>query len=117
MSIEYMQPITIPEYKEQADDIGWEYKKEMTSPGDGASVIIPTTVRNISITLEIDSGSANFEATTSPIAEVLAEDASVVWIPWDNGEVAFTVQDQMVPPTAVRQVNVSGVSRLLLRAQ
>lgn len=93
----------------------YEFNETLASPGNGASVILPANIRGVSVTLGVTAGSGKVQATTSTIFEVKNDTA--LWIDWDYGVVSANSQDFMLPATAVRQINISGTTKLELRAQ
>lgn len=115
MAVAYMTGVQIQEYKALTDFFAWEYKDELSAPANGDSVLIPTTVKSVAVTLEVSGGTGKVQATTSPISDV--QNDTAVWIDWNAGEVAATTQDGIIPATAIRQVNTAGTTRLLVRAQ
>ena len=115
MAVAYMTGVQIPQYKVLTDFGAWEYKDELTAPANGDSVIIPTTVKSVAVTLEVSAGTGKVQATTSLLSEV--ENDTAVWVDWDAGEVAVTTQDGVAPVTAIRQVNATGTTRFIVRAQ
>ena len=117
MAIDYLHPVFIPRYQVARDQYAaWEYDEELTVPSNGKALIIPTTIKGISVTLKITDGSGKIQSTVSSLDKVLAE-TDVEWVDWDSGEIAGTTSDVSAPVTAIRQVNTSGTTRLLLRAQ
>ena len=117
MSEVYMTRVTIDRYDKRIDAQGFEYEETLSSAVNGAAVIIPDSVKNISVTLVITGGgSGKMQSTTNKLADVIS-DTGVVWVDWDAGVIAATAQDAMLPATAIRMVNVSGTTRVLIRAQ
>ena len=116
MAIAYMTSVHIQNYEGKNINIdAWEYEDTLSSAIDGSSVIVPENIKNLSVTLQISAGSGKVQTTTSKLEDVLNNNA--VWVDWDNGVVTSTTQDSCVPITAIRQVNVSGTTKLLVRAQ
>lgn len=93
----------------------WEYKETLSVAGNGVSVLLPPDLDDVTVTLEVSAGSGKVQATTSTVADVKSDVA--VWVDWTAGTVTQTTQDYCKPPTALRMVNVSGVTTLHLRAQ
>lgn len=118
MTVEYMTPVNINRYSaSRKDDIGWEYDSgDVASPSNGNPVLIPDNVKVVSTTLEVNTGEGKLQATTNKVANV-ESDTDVVWVDWDAGSVTVTTQDACSPVTAIRMVNVSGTTRLMMRAQ
>jgi hypothetical protein len=115
MAVAYMTSVNISNYNTKLDDIGWEYNDTLATPGNGSSVINPDNVKIISVTLQITAGQGKVQATTSLLSDVLADTA--VWVDWDAGNVTATTQDTANPVTAIRQVNTSGTTKMMVRAQ
>lgn len=118
MAIKYMTPVNIAQYDAgKIDNIGWEYDTgDIASPGDGDSIIIPDNIKDIIVTLYINAGQGKVQTTTNKVQDVI-DDNSVIWVDWDPGLVSSTIQDTAPPVTAIRMVNVSGTTRLMIRAQ
>jgi hypothetical protein len=87
----------------------------LSAPGNGESITIPDGVNNESVTLEVTGGSGRVQFTNDPLANVL--DDTAVFQDWDSGNVATDTSAAFFPVTALRQVNVSGVTKLKIRAQ
>ena len=115
MAIKYMTTVNIAGYGAEKDKLGWEYADSLNSASNGDTVIIPDNVRFVSVALLITAGSGYVEATISKLADVLA--GTGVWVVWDKGTITSSAQDSCIPVTALRQVNVSGTTKLQLRAQ
>lgn len=118
MAIKYMTPVNIGHYDaNKKDTIGWEYDSDnLTETGDGDTIIIPDNVKEISVTLLVIDGVSKIQTTTNLIADVIA-DNSIIWVDWNAGEVSETVQDSCPPVSALKMVNISGTTRLMIRAQ
>jgi len=104
------------DYTETIKNEAWEYSEELSAPANGDTVIIPEDVQNISVTLVVTAGSGKIQATTDLLATV-ESGTGVTWVDWDHGVVTATTQDVAKPVTALRQVNVSGTTKLVMRAQ
>jgi hypothetical protein len=118
MAVEYMKPINIKKYQNYINTKkGFEYKGViLSSAGNGGSVLIPTQVQNIAVALVVGgSSTGKVQTTVSPLADVESDNA--VWLDWDAGVVSTNTADVAKPVTAIRQVNVSGTTQLLMRAQ
>ncbi len=117
--IVYMDFVNIPEYQAgRIDSIAFEYDDTLTSAINGNSVIIPTNINKGAVTLQITGGGSGKIQTTTNLLQDVIDDNGVVWVDWDSGTVAATTQDILeVAVTAIRQVNVSGNSRMMLRFQ
>ena len=118
MAIKYMDLVTIPHYKAgRIDDIGYQYDTgSIIESGNGDSIIIPDNISEIAVTLYIDSGEGKVQTTTNLIIDVISG-TGIIWVDWDAGSVTSTTQDSCVPVTAIRMVNTSGTTRLLVRTQ
>lgn len=118
MAVDYMIPINIKKYQGYINTKkGFEYKSVvLSSAGNGVSVLIPTQVQNISVALVLGgSSTGKVQTTISPLEDVINDIA--IWIDWDAGVVSETTADVAKPVTAIRQVNASGTTQLLMRAQ
>ncbi len=117
MSIVYMDPVTIPGYVPAVTGRAYEYQSsDLVAPGDGDTVMFPTNVPGASVLLQITTGAGKIQTTVNKVADVLS-DTDVVWDDWSSGEVASTTGDRMDPVTALKMVNASGTTRLIIRAQ
>ena len=92
-----------------------EYKEILTSPGAGDYILVPAGVNQIAACLSFTAGSGRLETTVSKKADVIADTA--IWVAWPHGDVSVDTQDVCSPVAAIRQVNVSGISKMELRAQ
>jgi hypothetical protein len=99
----------------EANEEAWEIEEELSSAGNGKSVIIPAGCVQIAVTLEVTAGEGKVQASTSLLSDVKADTA--VWVDWPSGNVTVNTQQASVPVTALRQVNVSGTTKIILRAQ
>jgi hypothetical protein len=93
----------------------WEYQETLSSASEGVAVLVPAGVDNITLSLIVTAGSGKVQYTVSPIANVKNNTAN--WVNWDAGTVSATATDAIYPITALKQVNVSGTTRLEVRAQ
>ena len=116
MAIKYMTRVHIPEYEVVIKNNAWEYDDQLSSPGNGNTVIVPAGVTVISVTLGITTGSGKIQTTTNLLDDVISN-TGIVWQDWDDGVVTDNTQDYTSAVTAIRQVNVSGTSRMMLRGQ
>lgn len=115
MAVVYMTRVTISTYEDNVNNQGWEYKDTKASTGNGNSIIIPTCVKKISLTLEMTSGSGKVQTTTSKLADVVG--GTEAWVDWTSGSVSANTREVFDPVTAVRLVNTSGTIYLSVRAQ
>ena len=102
----------------ERNEISWEYEDSKTGAGDGDTIIIPTGIDSIMITLVPSSANCKIQTTTDKLGDVQNDKSSVTWVDWPLGNVTSTVQDSLDPVTAIRQVVNSGTSsKLKVRAQ
>lgn len=114
---EYMTSVNIDTYDSIKRNIAWEYDSgDVSSSGNGDAVIIPIGVKQIVVSLEIDTGEGKIQTTTNKVTDVIS-DTDVVWVDWDDGSVTSTTQDSCSPVTAIRMINTLGTTRMMLRAQ
>lgn len=119
MAIEYMSLVNIPQYQGSRNTPdGFEYKgPEIATPSNGGSVLVPTQIRTISVQLIVGgSSSGKLQITLSSLQDVI-DDNAVKWDDWDAGIITSITSDVTQPVTAIRQVNISGTTQLLMRAQ
>jgi hypothetical protein len=99
-----------------AQVFAFEYDETLDAPGNGKYILIPANIKGVSVTLGLDAASTGkVQASTSTIYDI--KDDNAIWVDWDYGIVSSTSQDYMLPATAIRQVNLSGSTKLELRAQ
>lgn len=113
-----MVPVNIKKYQGFINTKnGFGFKSTvLSSPGNGVSVLVPTQVQSISVALILGgSSSGKVQSTLSPIEDVINDTA--IWLDWSAGIVSFTTADVAKPVTAIRQVNISGTTQILMRAQ
>lgn len=118
MAVDYMIPVNIKKYQGNINTKdGFEYKSAvLDSAGNGVSILIPTQIQNISVALILGgSSTGKVQTTISPLQDVL--DDTAIWFDWDAGVVSASTVDVAKPVTAIRQVNASGTTQLLMRAQ
>jgi hypothetical protein len=106
-----------PIEKGERDTYAWEYEDELESAGDGDSVLIPDDVQSVIVTLIPTAGTGKIQSTSDKLDTVKNDPGSVTWIDWDLGVVAVPTQDKCDPPTAIRQVNATGTTKMTVRAQ
>lgn len=117
MAVEYMT--AVDPYNTRNDWVGWEYDSgEVASPGNGNWIIIPDNVKGLSCTLYISSGEGNVETTDNKLADIISG-TGIIAVEWASGSVTSTIQDGIDSnmPRAIRMVNISGTTRLLITAQ
>ena len=93
----------------------YESEDTLTSAGNGVEHLVPVGINNVSITLKITAGSGKVQFANSSVADVKAGNG--VYQDWDEGTPTVSTSVSFLPVTAIRQVNVSGMTQLLLRAQ
>ncbi len=94
----------------------YEFAEELSTPGGGKWVLLPTSIRQAGVTLSFESGGSGYiEATTEPI-DVLRTGSPIAEA-WPAGTVNATTQHILICASAVRQVNVGGKSRMSIRTQ
>lgn len=95
----------------------FEYAETLTSVGNGESVLIPSDISNISVTVSFTGGASGYvQATTDMIGSVIL--GTAIWVTWEAGEVSVTTQDSAYPPTAIRAVQSgAGTMTMTVRAQ
>lgn len=115
MAIKYMT--TVDPYSIQKDYRDWEYDTgDLASAGNGDTIIIPNGVNIINVVLEITAGSGKIQTTCNKLADVIS-DTDVVWLDWPFGTISATAQDSFDGRvTAVRMVNATGTTRLMICA-
>lgn len=100
--------------EDELSQYSWQFSELLSTPGNGSSILIPNGAVGVGIMLYIQSGSGKLQTTTDTIESVY--DGSAIWVDSPVGVVDATFQDYAKGITAIRQVNVSGTTRLLLRA-
>lgn len=113
-----MSTVTMNEIRDSINseklELGWEYEETLSSPGNGVWIKNPNGILGSAVTLEISGGSGKVQATTSLMSKVDADLA--VGVDWAQGVVTGTIQDYVIPVTAIRQVNVSGTTKITVRS-
>jgi len=115
MAVEYMT--AVDPYNTQKDIIGYEYDSgDVAAAGNGNWIIIPDNIRSVNAVLEITAGEGKLQTTKNKIADVIAG-TDIVAIDWKLGSVIATAEDEHTGRvTAIRMVNISGTTRMLLNA-
>src|SRR6056297_3278798 len=103
MGIAYMNRVYISEYEVNIENNAWEYKEELSSSGNGDSIIVPVNIQNISVSLKAASAEGKVQYTMSTISEI--EAGSALWHDWDSGAVTSNTDEFIKPVSAIRQVN------------
>jgi len=114
MTIEFMQKIA-NQINAEKDEYSFEYSGALGSAGPGPWVLIPNGVDNISVTLSISTGAGKVQISND-LDDIIRNNTPVA-VDWPLGVVTETVEDACNPPSAIRQVNVSGTTVLQMRAQ
>lgn len=120
MAVAYMNQVNTSQYKPHLTEVkAWDYKDELTAASNGTTVIVPADAKSIGIALiPSGPGSGKIQVTYDPYADVIAEAATVTWVDWDSGVVAAATQDGIAQaPTAVRQVNATGTTKMTIIAR
>jgi len=109
----YMSQVFINEYDTQnIKAMSWDYKDTLSSSGNGNAVIIPPGVDSVQVALMPTAGSGKIQATLDKYEDVIDDPDAVDWVDWPSGVIAIGTQDSVNPPTAVRQVNVTGTTKM-----
>ena len=94
------------------------YKEELSAPGNGAWIFIPAGAKAVVCTMSFPGGgSGKVQTTTDPVLDVKDDVAGITAADWVDGTVMVTTSNVCAPVTAIRQVNVSGNSKLTIRVQ
>lgn len=116
MSAVYPKEIRADEDDEERE-LAFEYEEALASSGAGAWVLFPNGVNGCSVELDITAGSGYIEATNDSLQDVKTGTAGVAGVAWRLGTITVSAQDYLFPCTAVRQVNVTGATKLKVRFQ
>lgn len=97
----------------------YEVELNLISPGNSPWVLIPEDVASISVTISFSDGGRGKIQTTTDIIRRVKEDNGTIPVDWALGVVNDTIQDAVVPVTAIRVVQTSstGTTKLTMRAQ
>jgi hypothetical protein len=104
-----------PSVNDEKSEKAWFHEEVLTSPGNGAWILKPNGTNGMGVTLSISSGVGKVQATTDSIDNII--NGSAEGVDWDLGTVSGTEQDSAVQLTAVRQVNISGTTKIKVVAQ
>lgn len=90
----------------------YEYEDTKTAAANGDSVLIPgdKKLKVISVTIIPTAGSGKIQTTTSSVADVMADAA--LWDDTNAGVVASQTTMALELCTAIRQVNVTGSTKM-----
>lgn len=117
MAIVYMTSVNVSTYDSQIKNIAYEYDTgDKAVAGNGDTIIVPNNIDHLNVTLEITAGSGKVQSTNNKLADVIS-DTDVVWVDWLLGTITSTAEDSCTPPTALRMVNATGTTRMLVRGQ
>jgi len=98
-----------------ARPFAFEYQESKAAVGNGTSILIPDDVKSVAVILDVTAGTGSIQTTTDSVAKVKAGTAT--WITWSYGTVGVDTAAVFSPVTAIRMVNASGTTELLVRAQ
>lgn len=102
-------------------DHKFAYEIEIVSSGFGLSkwVLIPEDVASITITISFENGGRAKIQTTTDLLQKVKNGENLTPVDWTLGVVNNTIQDSVVPVTAIRlmQTSITGNSKMTLRAQ
>ena len=117
MSTTILQPNV--ETNEVKGKVVYEGGEKKTSPGLGAAFILPDQAGFIdswllSLVMQTPGASGLIQYTISDRAAVLSDRA--YWYNWDAGTVNENTNDVLYPVVAVRQRNISGTTKIEVRA-
>jgi len=115
MGAVYPKDIRADEDDEQKE-MAFEYQETLAAPGNGDWIMFPDGVNGASVELEVTAGEGYVEATLASLQDVKTG-ATVTGKKWDLSNVVATTQDYCLPCTAIRQVNVSGTTKIKVRMQ
>ena len=96
-----------------------EMELSLSSPGNSQWIIIPLGVTQIAVTISFTDGGRGKIQTTTDIIRRVKENDGVIPVDWELGVVVDTIQDSVIPVTALRLVQTSdpGSSKITVRAQ
>ena len=120
MAVAYMDQVNISQYKPHITEVkAWNYKDELSLAGNGATVIVPPDAKSVSLALVPSGpGTGKIQVTYDTYTDVVAEAAGVTWIDWGSGVVGAATREGITPaPTAVRQVNATGTTKMTIVAR
>lgn len=90
------------------------YEESKNSAGNGIWILKPNGTNGIGITLEVTAGSGKVQATNSSIDKIIA--SQEVSYDWPDGTVTGTTVSEVTQVTAIRQVNYTGTTKLIVSA-
>ncbi len=102
----------------QATNHAYEYKGPLiAAPGNGDAVVVPPDIQAVSLIFhQTSSGTGHLEVTASPVADVLA--GTAIWFtPTGGATLSADTMIQVTAVSAVRIVNASNNTQLMVRAQ
>ena len=116
MSYTSLSPVCVPDGLK--DRRGYEGEFALKGQGTGEWVLLPSDVQSIAVTISFSDGGRGKVQTTTDI-RINVENDNVISVDWPLGVVDSTIQDFVIPVTALRLVQTSteGSSKLTVRAQ
>lgn len=95
----------------------YEYSVTMTGAGSSDSILVPTGVSTITITIEGTSGGTGSVYTTTDTIETVTN-GSPTWEEWEAGQVVGPLSGVFYPVTAFKMYQaVNGTTKMTARAQ
>jgi hypothetical protein len=96
-----------------------EMELSLSSTGDSQWIIIPLGITQIAVTISFSSGGRGKIQTTTDIIRRIKDNDGIIPVDWSLGVVNNTIQDSVIPVTALRLVQTSetGSSKISVRAQ
>jgi len=97
----------------------YEIEQSLSENGNGSWILIPEDVITIAVSISFTDGGRGKVETTTDIVSNVKNDIGVVPVDWALGVVNDTIQDSVIPVTAIRlvQTSLTGSSKLTVRAQ
>jgi hypothetical protein len=94
----------------------FDYKETLATPSNGKSILIPEGIEIVNVDFIVGSGgSGKVQATNAPMDDIIAGTVPETdWFDSPHGVVQGSWQDKIDRPNAVRQVNVSGTTKIYL---
>lgn len=95
----------------------YEEIETLSTPGTGDVFLLPDgsgKIDGLLVNLIISSGSGKVQYSLSTREKIIADNA--VWKDWDSGVITATTDDVFYPVSAIRQVNISGITTIEVRA-
>ena len=97
----------------------YELELSLSSPGKTQWLLMPLRVQQASITISFTNGGRGKIQTSTDIIRRIKENDGIIPVDWNLGVVNETIQDSVLPVTALRLVQTSetGTSKISVRAQ